>query len=269
VVGAVTLAVCLGILAWFSGRARLGARARSLGGVRLRAVERLAVAVDRVSLARATAGLLAGAAAGGLSLALAGTAGGLAWEPLSRARLRRARSQHVDRQLPDALRATATALRAGRNLAQAIECARDEVPAPLHVALDAAVRHMQVGAPLGRALDVFAETAGSTEAAAAAETMRIGRAAGANLPAILDAAVESLVDRERLARDRRAATAQARMSAMVVGSMPLAFFVTAGSGGRAQLRTLLHDPIGWVLLAAGLGLEAVGFLWTRALVRQG
>src|SRR5205807_1166803 len=68
-------------------------------------------------------------------------------------------------------------------------------------------------------------------------------------------------------RDRAATSAQAKMSALVVGLMPLAFFAIVGSGARDQLRVLVGDPIGWALLASGVVLEAGGARWMRALLR--
>jgi tight adherence protein B len=97
--------------------------------------------------------------------------------------------------------------------------------------------------------------------------LKIGRAAGANLPLILDVAVESLSEREQIARDRRATSAQAKLSALVVALMPVAFFAIVGSGAHDQVHVLFGDPIGWALLGAGLILEAGGALWMRALLR--
>lgn len=259
----VVLAVCIGFAVWFVRRARVGARSRAAAG----GEQRPGALRIRAAAARAATGLLAGWFAGGWVLGFVGCVAGAAWLPVRRARTVRAHDARIAAQLPDMLRALAAALRAGRNLPQALEAARDEASEPLRSSLEAAVARIAVGAPLDEALEAIAADAGTADAALAVETLQIGRAAGVNLPAILDVAVESLAERDRIARDRRAASAQAKLSAGVVAAMPLAFFAMVGSGARDQLRVLFGDPIGWVLLGAGLTLEAGGALWMRALLR--
>src|SRR5207249_2684712 len=151
-------------------------------------------------------GGLIGMVVGGTVLAFVGVGAGAAVWPLARARAARGRERKIAEQLPDLLRALAAGLRSGRSLPQALEAARDEAQQPLREALDAAVGRIEVGSPLDEALDAFSAQAGSADAALAVETLKIGRAAGTNLPAILDVAVESLAERDRIARDRRAAS---------------------------------------------------------------
>ena len=48
--------------------------------------------------------------------------------------------------------------------------------------------------------------------------------------------------------------------------MPIAFFLLIGSGARDQVAILIGDPVGWVLLGCGLGLEVLGALWMRQMI---
>lgn len=258
---------CAGSLAWFVPRARLGSRVRALAGVRLRVVDRAALLLTPKTRRFVFVGCCAGVVAAGMAGGIAGIVAGLSCEPLLRIRARRTESRRLEEQLSGVLRAMAAALRAGRSVRGALEAARDETPVPARHALERAVEVLAAGASIDEALDAFATRARSPAARTIAETIRIGHRAGPNLPAILDTAVQSLTERDRIARDRRAATAQARLSAAVVGSMPLAFFVLAGPSARAQMRTALAEPVGWIVLIAGLALEAAGAMWIRALAR--
>ena len=261
------VATCVMFLVWFVRRARLGHASRAAAGVRSPLSRRISDPRAGAIAARAALGTLAGFFIGGPILAaVAGLAGG-ASEPFLRARAKRTRDRRVSEQLPDMMRALSAAVRAGRSIPQSLESARDESADPLRAAIDAGVARLHTGAPLGEALDVFASAAGTEEAALVVETLTIGRAAGLNLPLILNVAIESLAERDRIARDRRATSAQAKMSALVVGLMPLAFFAMIGSGARDQVHVLFGDPIGWVLLAGGVLLEGGGALWMRALLR--
>ena len=263
-----TIAVgCLTFVLWFARRARVGRRSRAVAGVRSRFGVRVKTRSVKVGVARAMAGALAGTVLGGPVFAVLGAIAGGSSEPLLRARAARMRDRRVTEQLPDMMRALAAAIRSGRSIPQALEAARDEAVPPLRPALDITVARLSVGATLDEALDAFGSVAATPDAALVVETLKIGRAAGGNLPLILDVAVESLVERDRIARDRAATSAQAKMSAVVVGLMPLAFFAIVGPGARDQLRVLVGDPIGWALLAGGVVLEAGGALWMRALLR--
>jgi len=252
---------------WFVGRARLGVRVRTLAGVRLRTHDRAAALIARVSPGRGLLGALGGMAFGGQVIAAVAAVAGCAWKPLATARDARVRARRLEAQIPETLRALSAGLRAGRSLPQALAGAFDDAVPPVRDALDAALRRSSVGAPLDEALKAFADHAGCASAVAAVETLRIGRAAGANLPSIIDVMVESLAERDRLARDRRAATSQARLSAAVVASMPAAFFLLLGKSARAQVAVLFGTPVGWVLLGLGLALEAGGVFWMRSMVR--
>jgi tight adherence protein B len=265
--GAAIGLACLAFLVWFLRRARVGRRSRAAGSVRSRARAPFRLRRARTIVSRSAAGALGGMFLGGVPMAIAGSVAGGITEPVMRARASRGRDRRIDAQLPDVMRALSAAVRAGRSVPQALEAARDEAREPMRAPLDRAVGRISVGAPLTEALDTFAADCGTPDAALVVETLKIGRAAGAKLPLILDVAVESLSEREQVAGDRRATSAQAKMSALVVALMPVAFFAIVGSGAHDQVRVLFGDPIGWALLAGGLILEGGGALWMRALLR--
>lgn len=211
-----------------------------------------------------------GAAAGFVLLGPAGAAlGAVAGEAARAARGRReatARTRRFEEQIPDALRSMAAALRAGQSLAQALASAHEEAAPPMRDALGTALARLAAGTPMDEALAALERACPAPSAPIALGAIRVGRASGGNLPVILDATADAAAERRRLAAARRAATAQARLSAWVVAAMPVAFFVLLGAGAREQLRAALSEPAGWALLAAGTILEATGILWVRRLV---
>ncbi|HYZ98327.1 MAG TPA: hypothetical protein VE575_06220, partial [Acidimicrobiales bacterium] len=60
---------------------------------------------------------------------------------------------------------------------------------------------------------------------------------------------------------------QARTSAVVLSLAPLAFAVLLAMTDAAAARFLLRTTAGWVCLAAGLGLNALGAWWMARLTR--
>jgi len=213
------------------------------------------------------AATLGGFALAGPMGAAAGLAGALAWPRVRARRRAAARARELATQMPDVMRAIAAAVRAGRNLPQAIEAARDELAEPARGALARAADRFTVGGSLDDALDAFTAAAAIPDAARVADTIGIARESGGDLPRVLDVAIAAMLERARIERDRHAATAQARLSALVVGGMPVAFLLIAGPTARAQLALLVREPIGWVLLGIGGLLEVAGVLWIRRLTR--
>lgn len=234
---------------------------------RLRVRRRLMPARRALPLGRALVGAAAGVVVSGWPGAGVGTVVAVSAEPVLAKRRARRRADLLDDQIPDVARALASALRAGRNMPQALQAAARDAAEPAAMALRAATERLEVGAPLSEALERFGSTAGTASASLLAEALVIGRAAGANLPGVLDGLSASLAERRRIERDRKAATSQARLSALIVAGMPFAFYAMAGSGARAQVAVLLGDPLGWGLLAGGLLLEGAGWFWMRALLK--
>jgi tight adherence protein B len=95
---------------------------------------------------------------------------------------------------------------------------------------------------------------------AALETARVR---GGNLPETLDRLGESLREIMRLEEKVKALTAENRMSARMMGAMPLVvggiyYFIEPDWVGA-----LLNDQYGLLLLGLALAFNVAGFLWIR------
>jgi tight adherence protein B len=244
-------------------RTRYGRRLRE----RFRAadVRRSPAAHVRLSAASALAGatiamLWSGAPAGAAGL-LAGVAGP---ELVLRRRIA-TRSARVVAQLPEVVDALAAPIRAGASIPQAFAAAAEEAEPPLRDALARVGRDLEAGMPQEEAVERFASRCAVREALLVSRAIRVARHAGGELARVLDEVADTLRDRDRLARELRAATAQARMSAMVVAALPLVFLGIMSAGAADQAHLLFATPVGWLLLAVGGGLEAAGIAWIRRL----
>jgi tight adherence protein B len=203
----------------------------------------------------------------GTPAAVAGTvAGAIGPEILLRRRIAQ-RSARIAEQLPDVLAGLAAPIRAGASLPQAFAAATDEAEPPLRGVLERTCKDLDAGVPQDESIGRFASRCGVPEARLAARALRVGRQAGAELARVLDEVAETLRDRDRLAREMRAATAQARVSAIVVAALPVVFLLLLSAGARDQTTLLFGEPIGWLLLGVGGLLEGIGILWIRRLTR--
>ena len=161
----------------------------------------------------------------------------------------------------DFLQGLAAELGAGAALRSAVVAAAARAPA---LDLDRACRLAGAGLPageVGRALESALPVNGRLAAAA----FRLASSTGGRVAALFHNLAGRAAEVGRLERERRALTAQARASAWVVGSLPLALLGMLAATGRAG--ALLASPAGSVVLAVGLGLEAAGVAIVWLMVR--
>jgi tight adherence protein B len=270
------VAVILGLAALF---AELGARAMR----RDRAVsEFLPASVDadepaapaRGALSRVQASGLAWSFGAGLvALLLFGPVAALiaaasAWGAFaisSRRRVARLAAER-DEQLADAVRAVSSSLRAGLSAPQAIAYAGTESAPPLQSSLEAMSSSLEVGVPFDEAVDGFISDIDTDDARLVAGVLRLHRRSGGDLPAVLDQVADTLRERQAAAREVRALTAQARLSGVILGVLPVGFFAFLWLTSREQIEGAFRTSAGIAALGLGLVMEGLAFLWIRHLL---
>jgi tight adherence protein B len=180
------------------------------------------------------------------------------WAVLARRRRRRAGPGDE----ADFLQGLAAELGAGAALRSAVVAAAARAPA---LDLGRACRLAGAGLPaeqVGEALQRALPVNGRLAAAA----FRLASATGGRVAGLFHSLAGRAAEVGRLERERRALTAQARASAWVVGSLPVALLVMLAATGRAG--ALLGSGVGPVVLALGLGLEATGLTVVWLMVRR-
>jgi tight adherence protein B len=93
--------------------------------------------------------------------------------------------------------------------------------------------------------------------------IRIQREVGGNLAELLSTVAETMIHRERLRREIRALTAEGRISAIILGLLPVGLGAVMYSVNRDYMNVLLHDGFGQVLLIGSGLLACVGFYWMK------
>jgi tight adherence protein B len=162
--------------------------------------------------------------------------------------------------------AMSAGLRAGLSLAQSFAYARDEADEPLRSALASLVDMIDVGTPVGEALSDWADAQGSDDAVLIVGVLDLHRRSGGDLPTVLDSLAGTLRERRAAHRDVRALTAQARLSGVILGMLPIGFFGFLLLTSRREMLDAIATPLGQTALGLGLGLEILAFLWIRHLL---
>jgi tight adherence protein B len=96
--------------------------------------------------------------------------------------------------------------------------------------------------------------------------METARMRGGNLPQTLDRLGESLREILRLEEKVKSLTAENRMSAYMMGAMPIVITGIYYLIDETWLQALLNDQWGLLLLAIALVFWVTGFLWIRKIV---
>jgi tight adherence protein B len=204
---------------------------------------------------------------GGIPTAIAaGACAPLALHSLRRHRARPDRDA-VDRRVQEFADGVASAIRGGQSIAQAVEFAAAEVRPPLSEAAREFLSDRAVGAPLQPALARFADQVDTDESRLLALVLGIHHRAGGDVAGALDEVVGTIRHRLGLRRELRALTAQGRISGVVLGVLPVGFFLIMALISRGQMQPILRSAVGAAMVSVGFLLDGLALLWIRRLLR--
>jgi tight adherence protein B len=172
----------------------------------------------------------------------------------------------VQERFADAIAAIAAAVRAGSSLPQAIRFAAQEAEPPIRKQLEQLVGQLDMGVPLDDAVDAWARGVETADGDLVAGALDLHRRSGGDLPAVLDQVTATIRDRVGIAREVRSLTAQGRLSAWILGVLPVGFFAFLWLTAREEIDGALSTRVGLACIVVGLVLEAGAFLWIRSLL---
>jgi tight adherence protein B len=173
----------------------------------------------------------------------------------------------LDELLADAVASIGSALRTGLSLTQALGHAGREISAPLGPTLLRVADRTAFGIPLDDALLGWLDEVRTSDARLVVGVLRLHRRTGGALPRVLDELARTLRERRSSAREVRSLTAQARLSAAILGLLPIGFFLFLSTTSRGDIEAAARTGIGMVSIGVGLTLQVLAYLWIRSLLR--
>ena len=181
--------------------------------------------------------------------------------------LRRRRLACMERQLPDALDLLCQALRAGHALPSALRMAAEDDAAPLADEFRKLVDEVAYGAALPEALRRMAARNPGGDIGCFVVAVLIQRDTGGNLAELLAGIAALVRERQKLRGQVRVATAEARLSAWILGLLPFMLAAALHAAHPGFISLLWTEPVGRRLLGVVAALLVAGLLWMRMLVR--
>ena len=169
-------------------------------------------------------------------------------------------------QLPDTLTLMSTSLRAGYSLLQATEAVSSEAPDPTAREFGRAIAEARLGRTVTQALEGVVERTQSKDFEWAVMAIEIQREVGGNLAEVLQTVADTMRSRNRLKGEINALTAEGRISAIVLGSLPFLLFGFLWTSNREYLLPLVENVFGQIAVGVGVVLMAAGLYWMKKIV---
>jgi len=176
------------------------------------------------------------------------------------------RLKKFNNQLPDMLALLSGTLRAGYSLMQGVEAVSREVEDPIGYELRRVVTESRLGRPLEESLTAAGERMGSADFKWAVMAIGIQREVGGNLAELLMTVAETMTARERLRRDVDALTAEGKVSAMVLGFLPLGLGAAMFVINPEYIGVLFSSTVGHMMIGGATLLAGFGFWWMKKLI---
>ena len=167
-----------------------------------------------------------------------------------------ARAAALEAQLPDALSVVAGSLAAGHTFLRSLQLLCEEATPPLSDELARVVRETQLGTPVVDALDAMAHRVGVADLRWIVQAIRVQQEVGGKLADLLHTLADFMRAREEVRREVRALTAEGRLSAWVLGALPVVLIVAIRVVNPSYLDPMLR---GWGLAVLGACAASVAF----------
>ncbi|WDP90907.1 MAG: type II secretion system F family protein [Desulfobacter sp.] len=164
-------------------------------------------------------------------------------------------------QMPDALGMIVRALRVGQSVDSALKDVAVAVPAPFGTEVRIIYEEIRMGIPFDQALRNFeARYPALADVKIFATAFIIQREIGGSLSQILEGLSDTIKKRFYFQRQVKTYSAEARVSAVIIGLLPLLFVVVSYLFNPDYITRLTDTSLGRILVFAAFALEGAGFL---------
>lgn len=181
--------------------------------------------------------------------AVAGLVLGILSPRASVATMRRRRIKRFVYQLPDALLALASALRAGSNLTKGLELLSTRQPAPLAQEFTIVLAEYRLGRQLADSLADLRQRIDTPEIDLMNTAMNVSRRVGGNLADTLESLAKTLQEKAHIEGKIDALTSMGRAQGWVVGLLPIFIGFVLYQQQPERMSLMFTQWYGWIVLA--------------------
>lgn len=180
---------------------------------------------------------------------------------------RNRRFEKFEELFPEAIDTLARAVRAGHAFTTALEMITSEVSEPVAGEFRQLFEEQKFGMPVRDALMNLTQRMPLVDVKFFVTAVMLQRETGGNLAEILDNLSYVIRERFKIQRQVRVYTAQGRLTMALLMGMPPIIVTAMLLLNPGFIKPLFSDPIGHVLLVAGICLQTVGYFVIRKIIR--
>ena len=176
------------------------------------------------------------------------------------------RRQRFVYQLPDALLALASALRAGSNLPKGLELLATRQPPPLSQEFTIVLAEYRIGRQLADSLTDMRKRIATPELDLMNTAMNVSRRVGGNLADTLEALAKTLQEKAHIEGKIDALTSMGRAQGWVVGLLPIFIGFVLYQQQPERMNLMFTEWYGWIVLAVIAVMMAMAAWMIRKIV---
>jgi tight adherence protein B len=166
------------------------------------------------------------------------------------------RRKAFEAQLPEALSLLASSLQAGHTPLRAVQAIVEESTPPLSEEFALVVAETALGDSLVDAMERMAKRLDVEDLAWVVQAIRIQQTTGGKLAELLFTLADFMRGREEIRREVKVLTAEGRLSAWVLGGLPVALFFAIKTMSPDYIAPMLRAPGMFALLGAAAAVAA-------------
>lgn len=195
----------------------------------------------------------------------AGIAGYLPFLTISQQRVKR--MALIEEQIPEAIDTMTRALKAGHPFNATLRMIAEDMEDPIATEFEMTFGDINYGNDVRRAMLGLLSRVPSVTMMALVTSVLVQKETGGNLAEILQQISSVVRGRFKLHRKVRTLSAEGRLSAWVLGTVPLVLFAVISVTTPDYLPVLVNDPRGQNAIIYGAISGVVGILWIRRVLR--
>lgn len=170
-------------------------------------------------------------------------------------------------QLPETLQLIAGGLSAGLSMPQAVDTVVREGSEPMAGELRRALVEQRLGVDIADSLESVATRMNSEDFGWVVMAIRIQREVGGNLAELLNTVAGTMRERDYLRRQVQVLSAEGRISALVLGALPIVMAIYLAIFRPDFLLPMFHSLLGIALLTLAVILLLIGFFVLNRLIK--
>lgn len=169
---------------------------------------------------------------------------------------------------PETLALMTRSMKAGHSLAAGMRMVADEMPNPINEEFSRIIDEINFGMGIDNVLRGFAARMNHPDVNYFVVSVIIQRETGGNLSEILEKVAANIRERFRFKRHIRTLTAEGRLSAIILVSIPFVMALAIYFANKDYLAVLATDPAGLYIVGIALLLMCLGIFFTTRIIKM-